>query len=722
MQKNIFKKIIFFMFAFILLLPFTSSYTYAETSVSVSPSTLTLSEGGSQELFASTNPWSSDAAFTWDSSDSSIVSVDQNGIITAKKTGTATITATLTTDPNSKGSSTITVEPASTSPITVHLRVEGYDKSIIDDTPVTIDSTQVTDNNGKTQDYGMYTPYGVLIKELNQLKIPFIIKYLSATPYVSSINNETEKHFGLYDGWLYTVIRNGAIDPQASQVGMSQLPLHDGDTVIIYYGDYGIPTAQLSVDKQTANLGDTITATVKSLNDQSPLADTTVHFGNDTATTDHNGQASYTIQSSGDLSIYAEKKDSDGKPTIVRTDKEILNIAGTISLQQIKQASDKTIAYYQLQGAPSSDWAVFGLNTFGEQVNKAPYINSDGNTFINELPAIDSNSMTDWERRIIALRAGGYDPTSFNGTNYIDHLLNLKSGLNEGINAAIFGLIAMDAASAQDIAGANYSRQSFIDYILAHKAGDGWNLDLTSSQPDPDVTAMALYALAPHQDQAAVKGSIGPAVTVLKAMQNDDGGFGTNSQSTAQVIQALTALAIDPQGTSFMKANGNNPVTALLQYQMTYGQFHNIMTDSGNSMATEQGLAALASLHAYYQNGISTIYQNVQPSSNEQTPATRAFTIDSGSLVTTNGLKASATINPMNGGHPGSEVVVFQLMKDNTPDNIVAVEKDITASEKVSAYFNRAGQGYSVKVYVVDSFEDSPSTMGNNLADSVTIH
>ncbi len=56
--------------------------------------------------------------------------------------------------------------------------------------------------------------------------------------------------------------------------------------------------------------------------------------------------------------------------------------------------------------------------------------------------------------------------------------------------------------------------------------------------------------------------------------------------------------------------------------------------------------------------------------------------------------------------HSGDEVVIFQLMKGDTPVSIVGLKRDITTQEEFTAYFNVDAKDttYSVKVFVFDSF------------------
>lgn len=81
----------------------------AVTGVSVSKSSLTLIEGGSETVSATVTPSTAlNKNVSWKSSDESIASIDSNGMITARKPGTATITAT-TLDGNKTATLTLTV-------------------------------------------------------------------------------------------------------------------------------------------------------------------------------------------------------------------------------------------------------------------------------------------------------------------------------------------------------------------------------------------------------------------------------------------------------------------------------------------------------------------------------------------------------------------------------------------------------------------------------------
>jgi len=722
MKKNRFiQQLYLVLLAFILLIPGSISIHAAEegstpVSVDVSPSELTIQVGGSQKFFASAYDqkgnglWSE--PITWTSSDEAVVTVDTEGVITAITPGVATITAT--TSNQVQGSATVTVESSSNESITVRLRVEGQTETIIPTTSVTLSDTTATDNNGKTHNFGMFTPYAALVKILNEKSIDYDGP-AKASIYVSRIADESA-NFLTNEGWNYNILRNNSLDPSVAMIGMGQYPLQDGDEIIVYYGSSTLTPLSLSLDNTKILPGQTVTATVTNLASGEPAEGSIVHFGNETAMTNSDGKATYTFNLSGDKIIYAEKEGS------VRTVTKQVTI-GTVSEADINEATRKTVSYYRSQGAPE-DWAAFALNALNEDVNQDPYIDNDGSKYIDTALRTTRNAMTDWARGILGLLSAGYDPSNINGVNYYERMMNNQIGLDQGQNAAIYGLIALDAAGSPDISGTKYTKEDLINHLLTNKAGKGWNLMKIGpdAQPDPDITAMAIISLAPYMDRQEVNSAVDEAVTSLKEMQTADGGFGLNSQSISQVIQALTSIGKDPQGVEFTKPNGSNPVSALLQYQLTAGGFKNISSGPTDDLATEQAASALASLKQYYENRISKIYQNVTYVGNSAPEIpTNLFDLTTTALDRTGGIKATVKVTPANGGHSGNEVVIFQLMKGSTPDSIVAIEKDITTAEQVTAHFNKVGNTYTVKVFVVDSFGGNPANLGISLADPVVL-
>jgi prenyltransferase beta subunit len=141
----------------------------------------------------------------------------------------------------------------------------------------------------------------------------------------------------------------------------------------------------------------------------------------------------------------------------------------------------------------------------------------------------------------------------------------------------------------------------YVDRILACQLADGgWSLTGkggSSEAADPDITGMALQALAKYTNDDTVKTAIDKALTYLSSMQDKNGGYSswgtTNSESVVQVLVALCELGIDVNDSRFIK-NGNTLLNNLLTYRQTDGSFKHTTDGSGsNQMATEQGFYCL---------------------------------------------------------------------------------------------------------------------------------
>ena len=97
----------------------TSAPERPVTSISI-PATETLTIGGSKTLTVTYSPDNANAGkeLSWESSDESVATVDQNGKVSGVKEGTATVTATSTTNPSVKASCLVTVQAAAPLPVT----------------------------------------------------------------------------------------------------------------------------------------------------------------------------------------------------------------------------------------------------------------------------------------------------------------------------------------------------------------------------------------------------------------------------------------------------------------------------------------------------------------------------------------------------------------------------------------------------------------------------
>ena len=316
---------------------------------------------------------------------------------------------------------------------------------------------------------------------------------------------------------------------------------------------------------------------------------------------------------------------SDEDKALVDADKVDALTAAIIRLNQLKHADlmanldtiyKTTGDFMATLGTPTvnstgGEWMVIGLARSGRTVpagyydNVVEYVKAKADA--NE--RLHPTKVTDNARVILALTAIGKDVTNVGGHNLLKGLDSMAYVQAQDINGPIFTLIALDSHNYPTMG--DVTREKLIQVILDAQLNDGgW--DLSAENADPDMTAMAIQALAPYyKTNETVKAAVDKALEALSALQRTDGGFGSwdtvNSESCAQVIVALTALGIDPTADSRFVKNGHTVLDALAGFYVTGGGFRHTADGERNDMATEQGYYALA---AYYRflNGQTSLY------------------------------------------------------------------------------------------------------------------
>lgn len=188
---------------------------------------------------------------------------------------------------------------------------------------------------------------------------------------------------------------------------------------------------------------------------------------------------------------------------------------------------------------------------------------------MNKNGALHKIKSTENSRVIMALSSIGKDATAVGDWNLIAPFNDFNWIKKQGINGPIFALIALDTNDYET--EDTTIRQQCIDFILDAQFEDGgWAL--SGSTADPDITAMALQALAPYKSQSNVATAAEEAISTLSATQNSNGGYASwgtvNSESCAQVIVACTAWGINPDTDSRFVKNGKSVVDALLAHYL----------------------------------------------------------------------------------------------------------------------------------------------------------
>lgn len=288
-----------------------------------------------------------------------------------------------------------------------------------------------------------------------------------------------------------------------------------------------------------------------------------------------------------------------------------------------KSASYMLDAVKQPQvGSIGGEWAVIGLARSGYDVPQKYWDNyyATVEEYVENCNGVLHNKKyTEYSRVVVALTAIGADPTNVAGYDLLKPLGDFDKTIWQGINGPIWALIALDSGSYEMPVNAEAktqaTRQMYIDEILSRQLNDGgWNLSDKggNGQSDPDVTGMALQALAKYQAQSAVKAATDKALTCLSKMQDSDGGYASwetsNSESVVQVIVALCELGIDLNDIRFIK-NGSTLLDNLFSYRNADGSFSHTANGSGNDqMSSEQGFYGIVAVMRAMQ-GKNSLYR-----------------------------------------------------------------------------------------------------------------
>jgi hypothetical protein len=274
-------------------------------------------------------------------------------------------------------------------------------------------------------------------------------------------------------------------------------------------------------------------------------------------------------------------------------------------------------------GTLGGEWTIFSLARAEYPVPKDYYDIYYGNVEnkAKEVGGVLSTSkMTEYSRLILALTSVCKDPRNVAGYDMISPLADYSNVVSQGINGPIYALLALDALNYEIPAvadgGTQNTRDLMIQYILSKEvkkgtdSAGGWTM--TGTSPDPDITAMALQALAKYQDQSDVAAAIDRGVAALSSIQTSDGGYASwgtvNSESISQVIVALTELGINPAtDPRFVKNDGGWLLSALEQFYVPGQGFKHVLTGSADAMATDQCAYALAAYNRF-ADGKNSLY------------------------------------------------------------------------------------------------------------------
>ncbi len=443
------------------------------------------------------------------------------------------------------------------------------------------------------------TAYDLFKKMLNDYEFDYEV---NGNSYVSSVTGPDgvklgEFSNGAFSGWMYTI--NDEFPDY-----MGETKLKDGDNMRFFYTDDYRETNWRPND-----------ATVEAVEGLIDAIGTPITLGN--------RDKIETARDAYEMLNESQKWNVSNYDDLVAAEKELAVLEKPYI--EITSAVNATADYMLSLGTPQvgsvgGEWMVLGLARSGREIADGYYKNAvqyieqkiDADSRLHEIKSTENSRM------ILALTAAGYDASDVAGYNLLKGLTDLEYVKGQGINGAVWALIAFDSHNYKipgDVGNSTtVTRENLVQTILDDQLSDGgWGLDGITTEPD--MTAMALQALAPyyHKDEN-VKEAVDSALSCLSVMQLADGGYGNAYQlnrscaeSCAQVIVALTALGIDPCTDARFSKNGHSIMDALNSFFVEGGGFRHTAGGERNGMATEQGYYALVAYQRFIE-GKTALY------------------------------------------------------------------------------------------------------------------
>lgn len=278
-------------------------------------------------------------------------------------------------------------------------------------------------------------------------------------------------------------------------------------------------------------------------------------------------------------------------------------------------------------GSIGGEWAVLGLARSGYPVPEEYYQDyyATVEAYVQACGGVlHDKKYTEYSRVIVALSSIDRDARNVAGYDLTKALGDYDKTIWQGLNGPIWALIALDSRNypmpQNKEAKTQATRQMYIDRILECQLPDGgWSLFGGTSAAssgdnvsDPDITGMALQALAKYQSQPAVKKATEEALECMSKKQSADGGFASwgtaNSESVVQMIVALCELGIPLDDPRFVK-NGNTMLDNLMTFYLPGSGFLHTANGSGsNQMASEQAFYGLVAAQRAAQ-GKNSLYR-----------------------------------------------------------------------------------------------------------------
>ncbi len=282
-----------------------------------------------------------------------------------------------------------------------------------------------------------------------------------------------------------------------------------------------------------------------------------------------------------------------------------------------------------------NEWEIFALARLGaiDETTKTDYAEK----LAAYLAGTELSRVTDIDKYTITLTSLGYDMTNFEGVNYISSLSDYNFCTKQGINGAVYTLLALDTIKyeipAAEEGTEQNTREKLIEFILSKQLDDGgWAF--FGNNYEPDMTGMVLQSLAPYYNENEnVRTAADKAILLLSEKENEDGTYTSygapGCENNAQIVCALCALGIDPDTDPRFVKSGGSVLDGLCSFYLSgEGAFSHTPGGMANGMSTDQAFYALCAYNRFV-NGQTGLYDMTDISEDHENSGSSEVSDDS---------------------------------------------------------------------------------------------
>src|SRR3989338_3263480 len=482
--------------------------------------------------------------------------------------------------------------------------------------------------------------------------------------------------------WQYTVTPSGSPTNLYAQVGMDQYVVEDGDAVYVFFRSD--PLVQLELSDNEVEVGESFTVTAETFSPVTGVfgpaagqilgAVQTDEFFNTTefatSTADGAGTATLTVNTAGDYDVGMKEvgyyptlalsviepveESSGGGGGTTNTTTPQFSVPRALAYLSALQATDGSIANPLV-----SDWAALAFAASDPGIAKSKLRN-----YLTASSATPS-SITDYERRAMALMALGINPYNGTSKDYITPIVNAFDGTQIGDvhldNDDIFAIFPLLSAGYST---SDPMLQAVVVHILSAQRADG------SWDGSPDMTAAAVQAIGPFFTTSGYGAAMGRAMGYLASTQQANGGWGSVDSTSWVQTMVNAAKELDPtHAPTFTSSGGRYPMDEIASAQKPDGAVRptsdivdNRVWSTSYAMVAASGKSWLTLLQPFSR------------------PAAAGITVSGGDVLGVSATSTATTTSLTASSTPLTATSTQEIIATSTPTVVEIVQSTTTAT------------------------------------------